>query len=145
MTLVTFFLVLIFAITLYLLVSPLVLDDTVSAPHISNGVEDLNCRKKEILESLKEFELDRNMEKISHEDYQSLYQETFVEGTRLLKELEQKEQRPVVAPKVVRDTTQVIVPAQSAGTPKFCSQCGQALEPQGKFCSQCGHKIQRAL
>ncbi len=146
MTLVTFFLVLIFAISLYLLITPIALNNAIAASELNNGLEDLNFRKKEILESLKEFELDKNMEKISHEDFQSLYQETFVEGTRLLKEIESRE---IVSPENVNpenlESPKVISKGITQVTPKFCSQCGTLLETQAKFCSQCGHKIQRSL
>jgi len=50
---------------------------------------DLKLRKEEILESLKDLELDRQMKKMTEEDYQVFFQETVQEGADILKKIEE--------------------------------------------------------
>lgn len=144
MTFATFLLVLIFFIALYFLVtpmlSPLQTKDAAGAGGDAQGAEDLRYRKAEVLESLKEFDLDLKMKKISDQDYQTLYQETFAEGARILREIDERAQEAERPPPEPNPPSRE---AQPASVPKFCSQCGSALQTGANFCSGCGRKIQR--
>ncbi|HSA60479.1 MAG TPA: zinc ribbon domain-containing protein [bacterium] len=151
MTLATFLLVLIFFVVLYFLVtpmlSPLLSKEAPGTPGNAQGAEDLRYRKAEVLESLKEFDLDLKMKKISDQDYQTLFQETFAEGAKILREIDQRaqeaEQPPPETTPQARETRPPSHETPQAAVPKFCSQCGAALEAGANFCSRCGRKIQR--
>ena len=54
----------------------------------SKPLEDLHLRKDEVLSTLKELDLDHRMKKISDEDFESVYAETFEKGKTLLQQIE---------------------------------------------------------
>lgn len=50
---------------------------------------------------------------------------------------------PVVAANVEKtpDTASNLAPSPQPARPKFCSNCGALLPPDGRFCENCGNKI----
>ena len=88
----TFFMLLVFAACFWYLGTPLVGAGLKPAPTSEENPErekeNLLSQKEEVLESLKEIEMDYQMQKISEEDYKAQYAETFEEGKSILKKME---------------------------------------------------------
>lgn len=108
---------------------------------IENKTEDLQLKKEEILLSLKDIEMDYQMKKISKEDYDSIYDETFQQGTEVLKQIEELKQNPKAAVAKRSSGKKEKTETQIKKQAKYCMNCGEPLAKEAKFCSQCGSKI----
>lgn len=85
----TFFMLLVFAACFWYLGAPLLRrDEEVFVDDPQREVDNLKSQKDEVLQSLKEIELDYQMKKISEEDYKEQYAETFEEGKTILKRID---------------------------------------------------------
>lgn len=81
--------VLIFGLALYFIGSPLFSEVKEEAGQKGNLSRHYLLRKKEVMDSLKDLELDRNLQKISEEDFKQLYNQTMEEGAEVLKKLDE--------------------------------------------------------
>jgi len=128
MSLAIFITVIIFAASIWYLASPLlekVASENMVHPS-KQSLNELSLKKEEILSSLKDLELDHQLKKISDEDYKEEYQNTFNEGTEILKDID-REREAVIASKT-----------QSRKLPQFCAHCGESLVEKARFCAYCG-------
>ena len=102
--------------------------------------EDLLAEKEGIYTALKEIEFDRDIGKISEEDYLALkrqYEEKAVTLLRSLDELSPLQQ--AVSKEIEREIA--AFRQQTLSTSRFCTQCGQPYRQEDKFCAYCGHPI----
>lgn len=127
MTVSIFLILLVFAASIWYLGSPF-FSAAFSTPVIRESElrkNDLSLKKTEILESLKDLELDHETQKLSDADFKELYAESFKEGTEILRRLDQSD----------------VQTAPTGQGPQFCAQCGGKLSVNARFCSQCGEKV----
>ena len=87
----SFIIVFIFGLGLMLIGSPLfaTTDDEIKSSN-KNVSRHYMLKKNEVLDSLKDLELDHNLNKVSDEDFKELYAQTMEEGVEVLKKLEGK-------------------------------------------------------
>ena len=144
MTCVVFLLILIFVGCVWFVGSPLLQVVGSRKKDSSKPLEDLKLRKEEVLATLKELELDHQMKKMSDEDFNLVFAETFEKGKDLLKEIE--DYRLPVDESSPSEGDACVAPTLRTSdvknvSPKFCHQCGVSLLTGARFCSQCGVKI----
>lgn len=79
-----------FVLIAWYVTAPLLSQDTLppNQDTKNTSLSDLKLKKNEVLLALKDLEMDFKMQKISKEDYQSLYNETFEQGKLLLEQIE---------------------------------------------------------
>lgn len=115
---------------------------------ISNAIdESLEDQKLEIYESLRDLDYDRQMRKVSSDDYEQLRQQLTDEALALLSQLDSKARPGEVrdkdpleeeiaqyrahrrAPKVTRDST-------------TCPRCNRSQSKESRFCGHCGVRLE---
>lgn len=94
--------------------------------------DSLLLQKEEVLMSLEEYELDREMKKISESDYQELYNEALSEGSQVLEDLDKINQNNSLLELKPEENSENLI------LNKKCYNCNQAVQDGDKFCSQCG-------
>ena len=137
MSLELFILIFLFALAVWVIGSPLYQRGTMASMKDSYNLRDLSLRKQEVIDSIKDLELDYKMSKVSEGDFKTLYDETLKEGASLLAQMDVPLK---TKPKAKSDQDH---PKSSSvkQQPKFCSQCGVELVANAHYCIQCGVKI----
>lgn len=95
---------------------------------------DLESRKDNILEVIKEIEFDYQMGKLSAKDYQEMNQKYRTEATLLIQSIEEMKdsQKPDhLEEEILRFRKSL----------KFCPQCGKPVLATDRFCAHCGAGI----
>lgn len=88
---VIFIIIIIFALAVWFIAAPLLRKQpTLSEPNSLRQKRDLFLRKEEVLNNLKELELDHQMKKLNDPDYKNLFVESFQQGAQILKEMGEK-------------------------------------------------------
>jgi hypothetical protein len=105
-----------------------------------------------VLRSIKELEFDYAMGKLSDQDFSEMGARLRLRAGGLLRQLDvstdyaaqiEKELsvRLAAAGMPGPSAASSLPGTEGASVPRFCSQCGTALEPAARFCSQCGHRL----
>ena len=94
----------------------------------TNKVDELLARKAEVYSAVKDIEFDREMGKLSDEDYQELRDSYKAEAAQLIHRIEQIQTRGKRKKK------------KGKKGDKFCHECGDKIAAQDKFCMNCGTK-----
>ena len=97
----------------------------------SEGPEDEDPvlgRRDRALAALREIEFDQATGKLSDEDFEKLYAQYSVEAVAALKGDDRSS-----------DSVEALISqARARKGPRFCDQCGSALEGSRRFCVECG-------
>ena len=97
----------------------------------SEGLSPLERQKLEAYAAIKDAEFDRQMGKLSEEDFASVAQRYRQEALAAITALEQARRSAVVPPRQRR----------AARRMAFCPSCGEKLAPAANFCSACGRSL----
>jgi len=142
-------------------VLPLLTQQPPLLPVDDDRLADLLARKDSALRAIKELEFDHQVGKINAEDYlrfnQRLSRQAIVliqqlekitpESTALDEQLEQaiasrRQAQPATQlPNTVAVSSISEPVGSTAGVGRFCTECGNRLEPGHKFCANCGASV----
>jgi len=104
-------------------------------PDSNHSAHDLIERKEAIYAAIKDIEFDYQMGKLSEEDFQALRQQYKDEAVGLLKKIDQVQHKPGKKGKAASQKKEEVAP-------KFCSNCGDAVNRGDKFCVNCGNALE---
>lgn len=115
------------AVTTFFIARPFFLKERVELDFNStNKVDELLARKAEVYSAVKDIEFDREMGKLSDEDYEELRESYKAEAAQLIQRIEQIQTGGKRKKK------------KSKQGNKFCHECGDKIAAQDKFCMNCG-------
>ena len=97
---------------------------------------DLESKKENILEIIKDIEFDYKMGKLSAKDYQEMNQKYRTEATLLIQSIE--EMKDSQKPDRLEEE---ILRFRKSLTQKSCPQCGNPVLPADRYCAHCGAGI----
>ncbi len=159
---ITLLLALLFSfVALAYVVMPLLTKQPPLLPVDDDRLADLLARKDSALRAIKELEFDHQVGKINAEDYQRFNQRLSRQAIGLIQQLEKitpestaldeqleqaianrRQAMPAIQPPqaIVVDTTDGPI-GPTAGTTRFCTECGKRLEVGYKFCANCGAPV----
>jgi formate dehydrogenase maturation protein FdhE len=118
-----------------------------TAPGARGGSVDLARSRLEheralAVQALRELEFDREMRKLSEQDWAELKQQLEARALRAMAALEKLDQEAVVrsAPAGRKRVARVTdaAPAAAAQAVRFCPACGKPVAGKVKFCGECG-------
>lgn len=134
---VIFFLVLTAAVS-YFVAAPILQSRRLQfKPDSNHKANDLIERKEAIYAAIKDIEFDYQMGKLSEEDFQALRQQYKEEAVGLLKKIDQVQRRPGKSRGKAASQKNA-----EAASPKFCWNCGEAINRGDKFCANCGSALE---
>ncbi|RMF94135.1 MAG: zinc ribbon domain-containing protein [Nitrospinota bacterium] len=103
--------------------------------------EDLLAEKEGIYAALKEIEFDRDLGKLSQEDYLALKQHYEEKAVAVLRTLDELSPVQDVSEEIEREIAAFRRQSLSASPAHHCPQCGNPYQQGDKFCAHCGHKL----
>lgn len=106
-----------------------------------NGrLTDLYARRDNLLAALKEIEFDREMGKMSVEDFTEMNTRYRLEAVTVLKRIDALHGENSGARKLEAEL-RALRSQQKRDESIFCSNCGAAIGAQDRFCSNCGQRL----
>ena len=96
----------------------------------------LLSRKDSIYTAIKDLEFDHKTGKLSDEDYAELREKFEQQAAAVLKEIDDLQSGKRAASSKKRKTA-----VKAETKVRFCSACGQKVEPGAKFCPACGERV----
>lgn len=153
MSLSILFIAIIFLAAFYYLAQPFLTSKRIEkfAFQSPDQKEDLLLKKNEIISCIKDIEFDHQLKKISDEDFKQLYQETFNEGTEILRNLDKiqdlaplKDKEPILTkpdPNGKKEIKREEQETENRKKKEFCPHCGESLVVEANFCAYCGTQI----
>jgi hypothetical protein len=106
----------------------------------NSRIVDLYAYRDNLLSDIKDLEFDREMGKISNEDFTEISERYRREAIGVLKDIDSLERNDGVEQKIEEELS--TLPKQQKGREVvFCSACGAKIELQDHFCSQCGKQL----
>ncbi|HEV3111899.1 MAG TPA: zinc ribbon domain-containing protein [Candidatus Binataceae bacterium] len=94
------------------------------------------------VQALRELEFDREMRKLSEQDWSELKQQLEARALRAMAALEKLDQEAAVrsAPAGRKRVSRItdVVPSAAAPTVRFCPACGKPVAGKVNFCGECG-------
>ncbi|MFQ5631185.1 MAG: zinc ribbon domain-containing protein [bacterium] len=100
---------------------------------------DLQAQRDTVLASIKDLEFDREMGKVSEEDYLQMNDQFRREAVSILQQIDQSNGRPGAHKKRKRDR-HIVRQQKNAKGGHSCMHCGAEIDQQDRFCSNCGGK-----
>lgn len=100
---------------------------------------DLQEQRDTLLATLKDLELDREMGKISDEDYAEMNTKFRTEAAAIMKRLDQSNGKSPHA--AVEAELRELRKNRQAGRQERCTKCGARLAAKDRFCSNCGVQL----
>lgn len=97
----------------------------------TNKVDELVARKTELYSAIKDIEFDREMGKLSDDDYVGLRDSYKAEAAQVIQQIEQIKN----GKKRKKNKG-----AKASSQEKFCHECGDKIAADDKFCMNCGTK-----
>jgi hypothetical protein len=110
----------------------------------------LTAQRDAIYALIRELDADHLTGKVNDEDYQKMRERYVAEGVSILKELDslppehsQAGLEAEIEARVLalRATRPKHAPGGQPYADRFCTQCGQPVDPENRFCAQCGAQL----
>ena len=127
----TFLLMLILTGTIYYVIAPYLRKTPATQPGISKRArsrEELLERRDRILASIKDLEFEKEVGKISEQDFREMNARFRREAVAVMRELES----------AAGNTRKKRRPSKNR---RFCTACGAVVTRGDRFCLQCGHRL----
>lgn len=125
---------------LWLVLGPLVRPEP-ARPELLEPEDPSETRRGQSLVALKELEFDREMGKLSDDDYQALRAAYTAEALAVLREEAEPAPAPgagVAPPADAESAAEALIASRRGRRPAACERCGPRAEPDARFCSECG-------
>ena len=106
----------------------------------SNRLSNLHAQRDTVLASIKDLEFDREMGKVSDEDYAQMNAQFRREAVGILQQIDQSNGRTPSRQKLEAELRYLRNQKKSKGK-MFCKHCGDPVATQDRFCSNCGKGI----
>lgn len=115
-----------------------------------NMLAQLNLKKENAYEAIRELEFDLSMKKLSEEDFETLkaqYMHNALKCMKAIDDLHMQRKKQAGRPeKELGNETEKEVSARHAGNNLgsagiFCTRCGQGASPKNRFCVRCGARL----
>ena len=105
----------------------------------NNRLIDLYETRDSLLSTLKDLELDREMGKISDEDFDEISAHYRREAINVLRDIDKLEGDGGV--KEPEENMETVFSQQEEGEVALCSACGANVDIHDRFCSRCGQRL----
>ena len=134
------------------LVRPLVWDSQMGQPRLSREQSSLLAERERVLSLLEELEMDREMAKLSAEDYQAERAQWLQVGAGILRRLDEMGVQADPLPDQPAAQAESVLEAQvqamrhrleSAPDSRFCPACGAPVDAGDAYCTACGTALAR--
>jgi rubrerythrin len=106
----------------------------------SNRLSDLQAQRDTILASIKDLEFDREMGKVSDEDYAQMNTQFRRDAVGILQQIDQSNGKSSAKRALEAELKSLRNQKKSQGK-FFCKHCGASVSAQDRFCSSCGEKV----
>ncbi len=131
-------LIIIFVLSALAYVAWPLLSKTVAAK--GSGAEDeLRIQRDIVFAAIKDLEMDREMGRVSEEDFEQLNAGYRQQAIDVLKKIDRAGNG--MHRKRLEDELAALRTKRRKGEVIFCSACGSSVGPQDRFCSACGKKL----
>lgn len=120
------------------------------AANTDNMLAQLNLKKENAYEAIRELEFDLSMKKLSEEDFETLkaqYMHDALKCMKTIDDLQMQRKKQAGRPeKDLGNKTKKEVSALHTGDSLgsveiFCTRCGQGASPKDRFCVRCGARL----
>ncbi len=107
----------------------------------SNGrLADLMERRDHLLAAIKEIEFDREMGKITIEDFNEINARYRAEAVAVLRRIDALRGKGRAYKKLEAELQRMRTQHKKIGE-KFCSECGKSVSASDRFCCNCGNRL----
>lgn len=115
-----------------------------------NMLAQLNLKKENAYEAIRELEFDLRMKKLSEEDFETLKAQYMHDALKCMKAIDdlhmQRKKQAGRPEKKLGNKTKKKVSARHTGdrlgsVEIFCTRCGQGASPKDRFCVKCGTRL----
>ncbi len=130
-------------IVVMVLVRPIILHAHEPAQAPPTTRQQLLAHKESLLLQIRDLDFDRETKKLPEEVYEAQRAQLVAEAAAVLKQLDalSSADDPVFAEIETAVSRKRQQPAPSNGKARFCSHCGQPVDPNDNFCAQCGNDV----